>query len=162
RPGQKEITVAASRSSKKRRSSRLCLPGIDDGAPNPRRLRRPESTLVLYASGSAVLLGAMRRAIPFKASGVRLRPEPPVRASLAAEQIKLEYRLAVCLGNAGTALFIMGDNLFQPLINNSGTGLPPLPGATAVVNSYRESKKASPRDLLDLPAHHRRSVSQRT
>jgi len=48
RSSQKEIIDAASPSGKeKRRSSRLCLPGTANGAPNPRRLRRPESTLVV-------------------------------------------------------------------------------------------------------------------
>jgi len=51
----------------------------------------------------AVLLGAISLAIPFKASGVRFRPAPPIKASLSAAPMKLEYKLAVCWGNAGNA-----------------------------------------------------------
>src|SRR5829696_999389 len=88
--------------------------------------------------------------MPFSTSGDKLtspdcKPVGPVAASLSAAAIKLEYRFAVCLGNTGRAWLMIGDNRCHPFRNNCGTGSPPLPGAIAAVNSYRESRNAPPK-----------------
>jgi len=70
------------------------------------------------------------------------RPIYYFNASLHADEtgsaeavLELAYRLAACWDNPGRALFMIGESLFQALRNSSGTGFPPCPGATALVNS---------------------------